>query len=135
MPMFASFEWSDFIARSPYLNAVWIAGVALLMVSTIPTVSLKRLHMPHHLFMPTMLGIVVLVALATTVPWPTLTCVGLVYIGSIPLTVQAYHRRRQAAAASEPKSEAAVSPALTAPPAGASYPLGEGNAPTSEWRH
>jgi len=42
MPMFASFEWGDWIIRSPYLSAVWIGGIALLMVSTIPTLSLKR---------------------------------------------------------------------------------------------
>ena len=37
VPMFASFEWGVWIARSPILNAVWIGIVALLMVSTIPT--------------------------------------------------------------------------------------------------
>ena len=37
VPMFASFEWGTWIARSPILNAVWIGIVALLMVSTIPT--------------------------------------------------------------------------------------------------
>src|ERR1700733_1417917 len=31
MPLFASFEWGDWIARSPYLNAVWIALIAFLM--------------------------------------------------------------------------------------------------------
>src|SRR5579863_8518097 len=41
MPMYASFEWGDWIARSPYLGAVWIAGIALLMVSRLPTLSLK----------------------------------------------------------------------------------------------
>src|ERR1051326_3572397 len=44
LPMFVSFEWGDWIARSPYLNAVWISGVALMMISTVPTVSLKRIR-------------------------------------------------------------------------------------------
>src|ERR1700733_14675611 len=26
MPMFVSFEWGEWIVRSPYLNALWIAG-------------------------------------------------------------------------------------------------------------
>src|SRR5580658_4161803 len=42
MPMYASFEWGDWVARSPYLGAVWIAGSAFLMVSTLPTLSLKK---------------------------------------------------------------------------------------------
>src|SRR5882672_6502595 len=46
MPMFASFEWGDWIVRSPYLGAVWISGIALLMVSRIPTLSLKKFHVP-----------------------------------------------------------------------------------------
>src|SRR5579863_9649447 len=32
MPLYASFEWGDWIARSPYLGAVWIGGIAVLMV-------------------------------------------------------------------------------------------------------
>src|SRR5689334_18339607 len=49
LPMFIAFEWGDWIARSPHLNAVWISGVALLMVSNVPTVSLKRIRIPPHL--------------------------------------------------------------------------------------
>ena len=62
LPMFASFEWGDWITRSPYLNAVWITGIALLMVSTIPTVSLKRIRIPHDFVIPTLLGIGVMTA-------------------------------------------------------------------------
>src|SRR5580700_4118154 len=97
MPMFISFEWGDFIIRSPYFNAVWISAVALLMVSTIPTVSLKRYRIPHDWVIPTLLGIGVLAGLLTTMPWVTLTCVGIVYISSIPLTIRAYIRLRDAA--------------------------------------
>src|ERR1700680_1719884 len=53
LPMFIGFEWGDWVARSPYLNAVWISGVALLMVSTVPTVSLKRIRIPHDFVIPT----------------------------------------------------------------------------------
>ena len=60
LPMFVSFEWEFWLARSPYVNAVWISLVALLMVSTIPTVSLKRIRIPSQYVMPTLLGIGVL---------------------------------------------------------------------------
>jgi CDP-diacylglycerol--serine O-phosphatidyltransferase len=130
MPMFAAFEWGDWIARSPYLDAVWIGGIALLMVSRIPTLSLKRFHVPPQHVVPTLLGIGLLAAFLTTAPWPTLLLVGLIYLGSIPVTMRQAARLRQAV---EPrKAEAAeIQPLLTPPP----LPLGDGTAPSGEWRH
>ncbi len=135
LPMFISFEWgggwADWIARSPYLNAVWISGVALLMVSTVPTVSLKRIRIPHHLVIPTLLGIGVLTGLFTTAPWPTLTFVGVVYLASIPLTIRVAARARRGAVAR-------ASDVIEAPPplsATAVPPLDKAAPPASEWRH
>ena len=74
VPMFLSFEWGDWLFRSPYLSAViGDRHRRCLMVSTVPTVSLKRFRIPHHLVVPTLLGIGVLAAFVTTAPWPTLT--------------------------------------------------------------
>ena len=133
LPMFISFEWGEWIARSPYLNAVWISGVALLMVSTVPTVSLKRIRVPHHLVMPSLLGVGVMAGFFMTAPWPTLTFVGAIYIGSIPLTVRAYMERRRAYEARKPETTEA--PAPTALPAAPPLPLGEATPPANEWRH
>jgi len=130
MPMFAAFEWGDWIVRSPYLVGIWVTGIALLMVSTIPTVSLKKFRIPHHLVVPTLLGIGILAAFLTTAPWPTLTALGLLYLGSIPWTVRGAHRMKAAAAARKP-AEPAATPALAPPPRG----LGEGTAPSSDLRH
>ncbi len=132
LPMFVSFEWGDWIARSPYLNAVWISGVALMMVSTVPTVSLKRIRIPHRFVIPTLLGIGVMTGFFTTAPWPTLTFVGAVYLGSIPLTIRAAMRARRAAAARQPEPVEAPPPPL---PAAATLPLGDAAPPASEWRH
>src|SRR6266705_1419513 len=102
LPMFISFEWggswADWIARSPYVNGLWISGIALMMISTLPTVSLKRVRIPHRFVIPTLLGIGVMAGFFTTAPWPTLTFVGAVYLGSIPLTIRAAARARLAAA-------------------------------------
>ena len=134
LPMFVSFEWGDWIARSPYLNAVWISAVALLMVSTVPTVSIKRVRIPHHLVMPSLLGIGVMAGLFMTAPWPTLTFVGAVYIGSIPLTVRAYMERRRAYEARRPDTAEAPQPGAQLPPA-PPLPLGETIPPANQWRH
>lgn len=138
VPLFISFEWGDWIARSAYLNAVWISAVALLMVSKIPTVSLKQIRIPHHFVMPSLLGVGLLAGFFMTAPWPTLTMIGIVYTGSIPLTVRAYYRSQRSAAAAAAKPEAAAlqAPAdagLAAPPP-PQMPLGDGPA-ANEWRH
>jgi CDP-diacylglycerol--serine O-phosphatidyltransferase len=129
--MVISFEWGDWIARSPYLNAVWISGVALMMISTVPTVSLKRIRIPHRFVVPTLLGIGVMAGFFTTSPWPTLIFVGVLYLASIPLTIRAAARARRAALtrSAEP---AEAGPPL---PAAAAVPLREDAPPASEWRH
>ena len=131
VPMFLSFEWGDWLFRSPYLSALVVSGVALLMISKVPTFSLKRIRVPHHLVVPTLLGIGVLAACVTTAPWPTLTAIGIVYVGSIPLTIRSYLRLRREALArrEEPAERAAL-----APP-GPGDTLDAGNAPANQWRH
>jgi CDP-diacylglycerol---serine O-phosphatidyltransferase len=139
VPMFASFEWGHWLARSPILNAVWIGIVALLMVSTIPTFSLKRIRIPTHHVIPTLLGVGLMAAFLTTAPWVTLMLVGVLYVGSIPLTVRASYRLRREYQArqeqtAEPRTPVPAGPAAwTASPA---PPLASGSgAPESEWRH
>jgi CDP-diacylglycerol--serine O-phosphatidyltransferase len=141
LPMFISFEWGDWIARSPYVNAVWISGIALLMVSTVPTVSLKRIRIPHRFVIPSLLGIGVMTGFLTTEPWLTLTFVGAVYIGSIPLTIRASYRLRRAAGSRQAEPAEATAPQA---PAAAVLPLGEAappagppanGPPAGEWRH
>ncbi len=131
LPMFISFEWGDWIARSPYLNAVWISGVALMMISKVPTVSLKRIRIPHQFVIPTLLGIGVMAGFFTTAPWPTLMFVGALYLGSIPLTIRAALRARRAAAARQ-REPAEAEPPL---PTVAVVPLAQATPPASEWRH
>jgi CDP-diacylglycerol---serine O-phosphatidyltransferase len=131
VPMFLSFEWGDWLFRSPYLSAVTVSGVALLMVSRVPTVSLKRIRIPHDLVVPTLLVVGVLTAFFTTAPWPTLTLVGIVYVGSIPVTVRAYYRLRRTAEAR--RSDPDKTPDLV-PPEAPSDPAAEPSAQADEAR-
>jgi CDP-diacylglycerol--serine O-phosphatidyltransferase len=133
IPMFLSFEWGDWLFRSPYLNAVTITGIAFLMVSKVPTVSLKRIRVPHHMVVPTLLAFGVATAFLTTAPWPTLMVVGVVYLGSIPLTIHSYYKLRRAAEARS--AETAARPDVVPLPNPATFPLGEASSPRTEWRH
>ncbi|MGE5270857.1 MAG: CDP-diacylglycerol--serine O-phosphatidyltransferase [Thiohalocapsa sp.] len=131
-PMFISFAGGDWIIRSPYLNAVWISGVALMMVSTVPTVSLKRIRIPPQFVMPTLLVIGLMTAFFTTAPWSTLTVVGAVYLASIPLTIRASTRMRRGAATRPAENAGAAPPRLPAAPP---LPLNPTPPPANEWRH
>ena len=132
VPIYASFEWGDWIARSPYLGAVWISGIAFLMVSTLPTLSLKNFRIPHRFVMPSLLGVGLLAAFVTTAPWPTLVLIGMLYLGSIPLTVRAASRHRRAAEVK--KAEPVQAPVMLTAPA-TSPALDEAVVPPNEWRH
>jgi len=129
IPMFLSFEWGDWLFRSPYLSAVTITGIALLMVSKVPTVSLKRIRIPHHMVIPTLLAFGVATAFLTTAPWPTLMVVGVVYLSSIPLTIRSYYRLKRAAEAR--KTETVAKPEIVPFPS----PGGEANKTATEGRH
>ncbi len=133
VPMFLSFEWGDWLFRSAFLNAVTVTGIALLMISKVPTVSLKRIRIPHHLVVPTLLGFGMATAFLTTEPWLTLTAVGIVYVSSIPLTIRSYYRLKRAALAR--KAEPPEQPATVPLPTPATFPLGEATPPPNEWRH
>ncbi len=135
VPMFASFEWGLWLARSPILNAVWIGIVALLMVSTIPTFSLKRLRIPNHHVIPTLLGVGLMAAFLTTAPWVTLMLIGLVYVVSIPLTVRASQRLRREYEARQEQVTEPRSPASPPWPTGASATILQNGPSPAEWRH
>ena len=133
VPMFLSFEWGDWLFRSPYLSAVTVTGIALLMISKVPTVSLKRIRIPHHMVIPTLLAFGVATAFLTTEPWLTLTVVGIVYVGSVPFTVRSYYRLKRASETR--KADIPQKPEAVSLPTPASFPLGDANVPSSEWRH
>jgi CDP-diacylglycerol--serine O-phosphatidyltransferase len=96
IPMFISFEAGGGFFHSPWVNAVMIAGAALLMVSRIPTFSTKKFRIHHDHVVPLLLVIGVLAAFLTTAPWPTLTAVGVAYLASIPFTYVQFNRARRA---------------------------------------
>ncbi len=119
VPMLATFEFGLEIFRSPYLNAVVLAGVAALMVSRVPTFSFKRFRVPSEWVLPMLLVVGGLAAFMTTEPWATLLAIGALYIVSIPLSVRSYRRLRRSAEELRGTGEEAAS--RSAP--GAVYPF------------
>jgi CDP-diacylglycerol---serine O-phosphatidyltransferase len=97
LPMILHFEfgWDGF--RTPWFSSAVLAATAALMVSRVPTFSMKRFHVPREWVLALLLMVGALAALATTEPWATLLVIGFLYIASIPWSIRAYMRLRQAA--------------------------------------
>ncbi len=102
LPLTMSFVFGDSILRSDWVNLLTLLAVAILMVSKVPTYSVKRikLRLPHRRF--AMLGLVIFAAFLISEPWITVTVFGLVYLCSIPLAVLQYQREVKAGALQQP---------------------------------
>jgi CDP-diacylglycerol---serine O-phosphatidyltransferase len=96
------------------VSAAVLLLVAVLMVSRVPTFSVKRLRIKPQLVVPTFIaGIFVTVLLITEV-WLMLSLIGLAYLGSIPVSwVMA--KRMERAARLEAGAGAAAKPAEQPP--------------------
>lgn len=92
LPMTLSFVAGDDLLRSDVLNVITLAAVGILMVSRVPTFSVKKLKLraPQRLF--ALVGLVLFTALLISETWIVVTLVTLVYLTSIPLAV-IQHRR------------------------------------------
>lgn len=94
IPMLATFALDQTWPRSWYLNALVTVVVALLMVSRVPTFSIKMVvvRVKPEWILPTLIGVGLLVAGLTTEPWLTLLAIGILYLISLPISVVAGYR-------------------------------------------
>ena len=84
LTMLLSFQFKGTVAGAwlsdPILNGAIVSIVALLMVSRIPTLSLKNFHLPHKLRALAVLAAGGIVTLAVLWPWATLSGGLILYI-------------------------------------------------------
>ena len=80
---------------SPWMNGVMLAGVAVLMVSRLPTFAFKRLKVPGRHVVFVLLAVGAFAAFLISTPWVTLGMTGIAYLASIPYAHRAYQRRRR----------------------------------------
>jgi CDP-diacylglycerol--serine O-phosphatidyltransferase len=114
LPMMLSFANAPDLVRGWWLNAVLLLFVACMMVSRVPTFSVKRLRVRRDLVLPTLLGCGLAIAFAVAEPWLALSLAGLAYLAALPFGVIAARRMRleeEARAAAVEPAAAAASPA------------------------
>jgi CDP-diacylglycerol--serine O-phosphatidyltransferase len=84
LPMLLEFQFKLPILRDPFVNGGLMALVSLLMVSRLPTPSLKRMYVPAHLKAPVLAAVCLLATCLILWPWATLTAALLLYIAALP---------------------------------------------------
>ena len=96
LPMMAAQEFGPGFFDRPAVNAVVLVVIALLMVSRVPTFSIKQIKITPAFFLPALLIACLMVAAFASAPIMTLICIGFVYLASIPVAVwrQSRDRRR-----------------------------------------
>ncbi|ONI81741.1 CDP-diacylglycerol--serine O-phosphatidyltransferase [Saccharothrix sp. ALI-22-I] len=70
--------------------AVWTVGIALLLVSRIPTLSVKTIKVPPRFAAPLLVLVGLLAAAVITFPLVALIAAMLVYLGHLPYSVRRY---------------------------------------------
>lgn len=103
MPILISFDFPElnFILKNPYLCSFLTLMVAFLMVSRIPTLSLKKTKISGDWFLPLMILFALFVSCLITKPWLTLGLFTFVYVLTIPLTIMRFIKEKKQAAKEE----------------------------------
>ena len=111
IPMLIAFAFDAQWPRAWPLNAVMLIAIAYLMVSRIPTFSIKTVlvRVRPEWVLPTLIGVGLLVAALSSAPWHTLLAVGVMYLASLPVgwwSAYQLRRRDEAERAAEAKGTA-----------------------------
>lgn len=92
-PLVMSLEWPESsLVASPFFCGTILTAVAVLMVSAIPTFSLKKIRIPHEYVLPLMLIIAVSTAALFSKPWLTLTLIAVGYVSTFPFSIASYRK-------------------------------------------
>lgn len=83
LPMFVSFIWSKTPILPAPAIALYLIGVGLLMISRIPTWSLKSLTIYRENARPFLIGCVAAIAALLSFPWLALTALDLAYFAGV----------------------------------------------------
>ena len=97
MPLLVAFAFEVNWPRSWWLNAVVLIAVAVMMVSRIPTFSIKTavVRIKPDWILPTLIGVGLFVAALSSAPWHTLLALGVVYLVTLPIGWWSAYRLRR----------------------------------------
>jgi len=93
LPMLLGFQFRDAAFSNPLLNAAVVGVMSLLMVSRIPTLSIKHIRIPRGLRTGIAAFVGLLLCFAVMWPWATMTVALLVYLATIPVSAATHSDR------------------------------------------
>lgn len=98
LPIMLSIEFPEVV----FLHNVWFCGlvmclVAMLMVSKIPTLSVKHMKIPTYMIIPLLVLVVFLAAQMLSQPWLMLSLITILYALSLPVGALLFIKARKAA--------------------------------------
>ncbi len=89
MPVLITFDFpqTEYILRSNAFLAILMCIVTFLMISRIPTISLKKMKVRRCMFLPLMLFVILFINFMLSQPWLTLGIMTCLYALSIPVGI------------------------------------------------
>jgi len=103
MPMLLSFQFGDEVVRTPGFTSVIMVLASALMVSRVPTPSIKYMHLPKRLRVAAFIAFCAFVALLINWPWKTLIAGFAIYALAVPITLIRHHQEREEDEEDEPE--------------------------------
>ena len=102
LPLILSVEFGWEFLGSPWLVAVWTLMTAIMLISTLPTFSFKRIRVPQKFVRVVMAGIAVLAVAMFTEPLVTLAGIIIAYASTLPFSYLSFTKLQSASPAPAP---------------------------------
>ena len=101
LPLMLTFEFGTGVFDRPGFCAGVLIGVGVLMVSRVPTFSVKQLNVSRSFMLPALILAALVAGALASAPWTTFVIVGTLYLLSIPVSIFLQRRARQSGAHTE----------------------------------
>ncbi len=94
LPLYLNLQIDDIISDyvPNFLIVIWVGFISALVLSRIPTFSLKRLKLRQRYFVPTLGGVALFMAGLVSEPWLTVIIFSLIYLTVIPYSYTRYKK-------------------------------------------
>ena len=96
LPLLISFQWDDPFMSQPWVSILFIAVTSLLMVSRLPTPSIKYMKLQRQYQVLAAICFAAVAAALIAWPWATMTVGLLIYVASIPFAIYFHHPKTAA---------------------------------------
>jgi CDP-diacylglycerol--serine O-phosphatidyltransferase len=116
-PIFLDLWLETAFFRQPPVTALIVGTTALLLVSSLPTYSWKRVRVRREWRLFLLLFVALFAGALLSAPWMTLSLTALAYAASIPFSVRAYAAVRRRALVQDATGETRAGPLPGEPPA------------------